>query len=272
MTEDQAASLLRAAAATTPTASYTRVVTITSRPGQGATHASRADGTIACGTRPRPAATITEVSQDLATATCRSCRNTLSLDAAAPGNQRLQALFVLSITLGLRPGELRALTWDHVDLNEGIIHIWKSTRRDGDTKTPRSRRSLQLPRTAAIALRNHRKLQDAEREAAGPAWQNHNLVFCHENGRPYDRDALNWRFSKLTRQAGLGHWHPHEARHTAVSIMSNNGVKIQDISDTLGHKSTHVTETVYRKVIVPTIRGGATIMDAVFGDTDREAE
>jgi len=36
----------------------------------------------------------------------------------------------------------------------------------------------------------------------------------------------------------------------------------------VGHKSTHVTETVYRHVIVPAIRGGATVMDEVFGQTD----
>ena len=48
--------------------------------------------------------------------------------------------------------------------------------------------------------------------------------------------------------------------------MSSNGVPIEEISDTVGHKSTHVTETVYRHVIVPAIRGGATIMDDVFGE------
>ena len=64
---------------------------------------------------------------------------------------------------------------------------------------------------------------------------------------------------------GIGHWHAHEGRHTAVSIMSSNRVPLQEISDTVGHKSTHVTETVYRHVIVPAIRGGATVMDNVFG-------
>ena len=49
--------------------------------------------------------------------------------------------------------------------------------------------------------------------------------------------------------------------------MSSNGVPIQEISDTVGHKSTHVTETVYRHVIVPAIRGGASVMDTVFGDS-----
>jgi len=61
-------------------------------------------------------------------------------------------------------------------------------------------------------------------------------------------------------------------RAQAVSIMSSNGVPIQDISDTMGHKSTHVTETVYRKVIVPTIRGGATVMDDVFGEPHEPGE
>ena len=84
----------------------------------------------------------------------------------------------------------------------------------------------------------------------------------------YTSDALNWRFGKMTRRAGIGHWHAHEGRHTAVSIMSSNGVPLQEISDTVGHKSTHVTETVYRHVIVPAIRGGATVMDQVFGQTD----
>ena len=75
----------------------------------------------------------------------------------------------------------------------------------------------------------------------------------------------------MTRKAGLGHWHAREGRHTAVSIMSSSGVPIQEISDTVGRKSTHVTETVYRHVIVSAIRGGAAVTDDVFGLEDDEA-
>ena len=108
-----------------------------------------------------------------------------------------------------------------------------------------------------------------EQGAVGQAWHDNDLVFCHENGDPYTADApLSWRFSRMTKKAGTGHWHAHEGRHTAVSIMSSNGVPIQEISHTVGHKSTHVTETVYRHVIVPAIRGGATVMDDVFGDEE----
>jgi integrase-like protein len=77
---------------------------------------------------------------------------------------------------------------------------------------------------------------------------------------------------KMTRRAGIGRWRAHEGRHTAVSIMSSNGVPIQEISDTVGHKSTHFTETVYRHVIVPAIRGGTAVMDGAFDDDEDDTD
>jgi integrase len=256
MTEKQATQVLRAASGHVTV--YAKVVRI-SKDKKGATHAATTEGKLACGTRPREQRPATEVSTDLAATTCRFCRAEAGLDKTEDAGGRLEALFVLAFTLGLRPGELRTLTWDHVDLDRGIIHVWRSARRDGDTKTPKSRRSLELPKRAIAALQVHKTRRARERLAAGSAWQDGNLVFCHEDGRQYSSDALNWRFSKMTNRAGIGHWHAHEGRHTAVSIMSHNGVPIQEISDTVGHKSTHVTETVYRHVIVPAIRGGATV-------------
>jgi integrase len=267
MTQAQASRVLRAAR--DQAIGYVKVVKA-SNGRYGATHAATAGDVLACGTRPHVKATITDVSTELKETTCRSCRNQLGLDDTDDANTRLEALFVISITLGLRPGELRKLTWDHVDLNRGVIHVWRSASKSGDTKTPHSKRSLELPNRAIASLRAHKARQAREREAVGGAWHDNDLVFCHQNGDPYTSDALNWRFSKMTRRAGIGHWHAHEGRHTAVSIMSHNGVPIQDISDTVGHKSTHVTETVYRHVIAPKIRGGATVMDDVFGETDED--
>ena len=268
MTQHQASKVLDAA--TGKPAGYVTVVTI-GKSRQAATHAATEAGELACGTKPRQDATVTQTGTDLDAATCRSCRAQLGLDGTGTDHGRLEALFVLAITIGLRPGELRALTWDHIDLSQGIIYVWRSARKGGDTKTPKSRRSLVLPKRAVDALKTHKKRQAAERLAAGEGWHDNNLVFCHEDGRRYTRDALNWRFGAVTRRAGIGHWHAHEGRHTAVSIMSSNGVPIQDITDTVGHKSTHVTETVYRHVIVPAIRGGATVMDDVFGTLETDA-
>jgi integrase len=251
MTQQQASKVLKAASGTA-----TRFVKVVkaSNGRYGATHAATKGNELACGNKPHRKATITDVSTELKETTCRSCRAQLGLDDTDDSNTRLEALFVIAITLGLRPGELLKLTWSHVNLSRELIHVWRSASRSGDTKTPHSKRSLRLPKRAVIALKAHQARQDRERAEAGAAWHEHNLVFCHENGDPYTSDALNWRFGQMTKKAGIGHWHAHEGRHTAVSIMSLNGVPIQDISDTVGHKSTHVTETVDRHVIAPEIR------------------
>ena len=49
-----------------------------------------------------------------------------------------------------------------------------------------------------------------------------------------------------------------------MSVVSGNGVPIQENSNTIGRKSTHVAETIYRHMIIPAIRGGATMVDDVF--------
>ena len=93
----------------------------------------------------------------------------LGLDDSGDAVVRLEALFVLAITLGLRPGELRKLTWDHVDLNGGVVHVWRSASKTGDTKTPKSKRSLIMPKRAIVALKAHKTRQNRERHEAGEA-------------------------------------------------------------------------------------------------------
>jgi len=196
MTQDQAAQVLKAASGG-PTG-YVKVVKA-SAGRYGATHAATESGELACGTKPHKSAPITEVSRELKEAACRSCRLQLGLDDTGDASQRLAALFVLSVTLGLRLGELRTLTWDLVDFSRGAVHVWRSASKSGDTKRPQSKRSLVLPRRAVSALKAHKAMQDRERREAGKTWHDLNLVFCHEDGSMYTSDALNWRFGKMTR-------------------------------------------------------------------------
>lgn len=58
---------------------------------------------------------------------------------------------------------------DHVDLNTGVIHVWRSASKSGDTKTPQSKRSLTLPKRAINALKEHKKRQAQERLEVGEA-------------------------------------------------------------------------------------------------------
>ncbi|MDP9840955.1 tyrosine-type recombinase/integrase [Streptosporangium lutulentum] len=72
---------------------------------------------------------------------------------------------------------------------------------------------------------------------------------------------------KIIEKAGLRgtDWTPREMRHSFVSLLSDSGVPIEDISRLVGHRNTVVTETVYRKQIRPVLMQGAEAMDDIFG-------
>ena len=78
-------------------------------------------------------------------------------------------IFRLGFLLGLRPGELRALKWHHIDFKRGELTVLEYARvtGDGDTKTVDSRRTLQFDEETGVALLAHKAMQEAEAEQAG---------------------------------------------------------------------------------------------------------
>ena len=103
----------------------------------------------------------------------------------------MHAYIVVSLLAGVRPEEARAIGWEEdVDLdgNPPAVAVLRADRAAGDTKTPRSRRALQLAQLAAGALREWQADQAAEREAAGSHWQDTGRVFtivAVVTARPY---------------------------------------------------------------------------------------
>jgi integrase len=186
----------------------------------------------------------------------------------------LNAYVVLSLTTGIRTEEARVLRWDHVDLDgtpdadprvPPSVAVWRSARQGGETKTPKSRRTLALPRTAIEALKEHRKRQEEDRLAAGALWQDHGLVFCSTVGTPLDAANVRREFRKITEAAGLGEgWAPRDLRHTFVSLLSAGGVPVEEIARLAGHNRTATTELVYRHELRPVITTGAEVMDKIL--------
>ena len=195
----------------------------------------------------------------------------------------LHAYVVLSFMTGVRTEEARALLWSHVvawvpDAEEWrpvaevgfrhekfAVYVWRSVREDGDTKTEDSRRTLEIPDDVAGALKEHHTGQAKQRLEAGAAWHDKDLVFCTSVGTPLDAANVRRSFRRITKAAGLGdNWTPRELRHSFVSIMSDNGVPIEQIADLVGHKTTVVTQKVYRHQLKPVISTGATAMNAIF--------
>jgi integrase len=195
------------------------------------------------------------------------------LDAAE--GTPLHAYVVLSMLVGARTEELRALTWSHVDLvgNPDVtppvpptLMVWRSARAGGDTKTRKSRRTLALPRRCVQALTEHRRAQVATRLAAGTRWQDSDLVFASSVGTQLDAHNVRRVFRRVINAAGLepGEWTPRELRHSFVSLLSDADVPLENISRLVGHSGSAVTELVYRKQIRPVIADGAEAMDRIF--------
>jgi integrase len=189
----------------------------------------------------------------------------------------MHAYITLSLLCGLRTEEARALRWAHVDLDGDPdarppvpphVAVWRSVRVHGETKTERSRRTLGLPAAAVQALRGWAGSQAAERTAAGDDWQDTGLVFTSHAGAALDAGNVRKMFKRICTEAGIGDaWTPRELRTTFVSLMSHQGVAIEDIARLAGHATTRTTEIVYRRELRPVITTGAEIMDQLFTAT-----
>jgi integrase len=187
----------------------------------------------------------------------------------------MYAYIVLSLLVGVRTEEARALRWHHVDLDGDPdatppvpphVAVWRSVRVHGETKTERSRRTLGLPQMAAEALRALLESQAHERAQAGDRWQDTGLLFTTHLGAALDAGNVRKMFKRVCRVAGIGDdWTPRELRTSFVSLMSHRGVSIEEIARLVGHASTRTTEVVYRRELRPVITTGAEIMDDVFG-------
>jgi integrase len=158
---------------------------------------------------------------------------------------RLYALAVLVLTTGMRPGECFALQWTDVDLRRKVVHIRQA-------KTAAGVRSIPLTIMAVAALRGHKR---GKREG---------LVFTDEAGQALKhRDVTAW-WHDACRQADVPRRRFYATRHTAATLMLNNGVPLEVVSKTLGHAGLAITSDIYAQVGEKLQRQAAQVMDGVL--------
>ncbi|MFE3737482.1 replication initiator [Streptomyces sp. NPDC059134] len=170
-------------------------------------------------------------------------------------NDRLFALCELALRAGLRKGELLGLQWEDLDLRTGAACIRRTLQRTQtggltalSTKTRASERRIALPCECIHALKEHREVQEGEREAAADDWRNNGLVFSTTAGGPTDPANLNRSFRALLSRAGLRRIRLHDLRHSTATLLLEQGVELIVIKELLGHAHIGVTATVYAHV------------------------
>lgn len=172
---------------------------------------------------------------------------------ASSGTQ-WDALWVLLLTTGLRPGEALALKW--ADIESGKIRVQRALTRSGtnyslvEPKTPRARRVVTLPKSAAESLNTHRLRQIEERLKAGPLWVDNDLIFTTRKGNPLDYRLLVQRhFKPLLRGNNLRQIRPYDLRHSCATLLLGAGENVKVVSERLGHASAALTLDVYSHVL-----------------------
>jgi integrase len=168
------------------------------------------------------------------------------LFGAAAGD-RLEALYVLAVTTGLRQGELLGLKWDDVDLDEGTLRVRRTL------TTAKGGPLLAAPQ----ALKRHLNCQLGEIEEAGDRWRENGLIFASETGEPLDRRLITThRFKPLLKRAVLPEIRFHDLRHTCATLLLSKNVNPKVVSEMLGHASIAITLDTYSHVL-PTMQESA---------------
>ncbi len=181
--------------------------------------------------------------------------------AAVKGN-RLEALYTVALTMGLRQGEALGLRWRDVDLDVGSIRVNKQLQRIDrkyqltELKTSRSRRTLVVPAAILGSLRQHKEGQDAERRAAGEAWRDTDLVFARRWGYPLSSSVVTHRFQELLERIGLPRRRFHDLRHSCATLLLAQGVSPRVVMEILGHSQISLTMNTYTHVL-PELRQDA---------------
>jgi integrase len=164
------------------------------------------------------------------------------INATAPGSLERVLVMVPALT-GLRIGEVLGLTWPHVDLKAGQLHVRLNLvdkKKGRELKAPKSkssRRTLDLPQELVHEFK-------VWKLACPPS--NDDLVFATMEGKPLHRKAASQVLDAAIIAAELEkRLTPHKLRHSFASLLLDRGVAVPKVSGLLGHRDSVITMKVY---------------------------
>ena len=173
----------------------------------------------------------------------------------------LEALWLISLTLGPRQGETLALKWADVDWDRKTLNIERQVHRvKGDwifeeTKQGEAR-TLPLDDHTLEALRRRRVTQSAQRLKAGQTWRDYDLIFTTSRGTPIDERNDRAKWYRLLGEAGVRRVRRHDARHTAGTLQYAQTKDPKHVQTMLGHADPGFTASVYIHADTEFLRAG----------------
>lgn len=178
-------------------------------------------------------------------------------------NTYMGSIYILDLCTGMRLGELLGLKWEDIDFKEKQLHVMRNLRKVkdpdnseerwhlefGTLKTEASRRTIPLNDTAIKLLHDVRRQQLQSKLKAGSAYENNDLVFATQLGRPLDPTNMRRTFYSICDKIGVKGLHPHCLRHTFATRGAENDIDVRVMQRFLGHATIQETADTYTHVL-----------------------
>lgn len=154
---------------------------------------------------------------------------------------------------GMRVGEVCGLTWDNVDFSNGTITVEKQMVKNdgawvyGTPKTSSSNRTIFIGQTLLAILKKHKKQQLENRMKYGKLYIDSNAVCTKEDGGLVTPSVVKWNTRRISNALSLS-FNFHSLRHTHATLLLENGAKMKEISERLGHSRISITMDTYSHV------------------------
>jgi integrase len=174
---------------------------------------------------------------------------------SAASSTRFEAIYWLAVTTGLRQGELIGLKWSDLDWVNRRLRIQRQVQRIrgslvfSEPKTAAGRRVIALGMATIQVLKNHQNLQLGEIRDAGVLWKENDLIFPSTIGTPMDPSNLYHHFKHLLKELSLPNVRFHDLRHTAATLMLQQGTHPKIVQERLGHADISMTLNTYSHVL-----------------------
>lgn len=158
-------------------------------------------------------------------------------------NTDFELLFLLDLATGLRQGELLALDWKHINLEDNTLKVERSVKEvyvyDNENtkhietifqtpKTLNSFRTVPIPSTMIDILS---KIKNKK-----------GLLFSDSNGNPLKGKNVSTKWTKILKECNIPHKKFHSIRHTYASMLLSKGVDIETVAELMGHSAISITQ------------------------------
>lgn len=161
----------------------------------------------------------------------------------------------VAIFTGMRKGEIMGLRKQDVDFTQKTIKVEQALHETkdhglyfGPPKTASSKRTIYFDENVERVLKNQIKRNAELKLALGAAYNDHDLIFCREDGDPYRPSSFNRPFNRLTKKAGVPQIRFHDLRHTHATLLLELGTNSKLIAERLGHSDVKITLNTYSHV------------------------